>query len=325
MTEAAGLVLITGVAGILGWSIGMIAAAVGAHFLLADSFMPGARRRRTERLALLPLAGAMLGVAALLLPALLKLAGLIDDHCLVHGLHHPHFCLRHLPAVAPGPAMAIVLLSGVFPITGLARVALARVHEMRLLADIERMAPSRHGLIRAELDTPRAFVFGLRRPRIVLSAGLLRRLAPAERRAVVRHEIAHARAGDPARRLVLAFVLALHLPRTRRCLQRHWNQATEECADDCVAIRGHGLELARALVKIMRRRNGAPEPAVHAPGADSGDVARRIRRLADKAHDVHVSPWFERLLATAVLLVAVTVTSRHHMLETMAGWIIGNY
>jgi len=108
MIEAAGLVWIAGVAGTFGWVAGMIAAALGMKFLLADSFAPGARCRRVELLALLPLAGAMLGVAALLLPALLKLAGLIDDHCLTHGLHHPHFCLRHLPAVAPGPAVTVL-------------------------------------------------------------------------------------------------------------------------------------------------------------------------------------------------------------------------
>lgn len=323
MIEASGLISIIAGAGILGWVAGMIAAVFGRKFLLADSFAPGARCRRVELLALLPLAGAMLGVAALLLPALLKLAGLIDDHCLAHGLHHPHFCLRHLPAVAPGPAVTVLLLTGVFPVTGLIRVALARVHEARLLADIERMAFSRHGVIKTELDVPSAFLVGLRRPRIVLSAGLRRLLAPSERLAVVRHEIAHARAGDPARRFVLGFLLALHLPQTRKRLQRHWNQAAEERADDSVAARGQGLELARALIKILRSRNEGARPVAHMLGIDSANVSRRIRRLAGDSHDLHASPRFERLLVTAMLLMAVTLTSGHHMIETMAGWIAG--
>ncbi|MDT8439983.1 MAG: hypothetical protein RQ729_13350, partial [Wenzhouxiangellaceae bacterium] len=42
------------------------------------------------------------------------------------------------------------------------------------------------------------------------------------RRAVVRHEIAHARAGDPLFRLMLDYLAALHLPATRKRLIRHW-------------------------------------------------------------------------------------------------------
>ncbi|MEX2500348.1 MAG: M56 family metallopeptidase [Wenzhouxiangellaceae bacterium] len=324
MIEAAGLVSITGVAGIIGLAAGIVASAVGTKkLLLADSFAPGARCRRVEQLALLPWAGAMLGVTALLLPALLKLAGLIDDHCLTHGLHHPHFCLRHLPTIAPGPVMTIVLLSGAIPVFGLIRVAFAGVREARLLAGIKRMAWSTHSVIRTELDAPRAFLFGLRRPRIVLSAGLLRLLTPAERRAVVRHEIAHARAGDPARRFILGFLLAVHLPQSRKRLQRHWNQAAEERADDCVADRGQGLELASALVRVLRTRHAAPMPAAHPLAIDSADVARRIRRLVDEARDIHVSPRLEYVFAAAVLFVVVTIASGHHTTETITGWIIG--
>lgn len=327
MIEVAGLGSFVVVAAILGWVTGVIAAAFGAKFLLSDRSAPAPRCRRVERLALLPLVGAVLGAVALLLPALLKAAGLIDDHCLVHGLHHPHFCLRHLPAFAPGPATAVLLVVGVCPVFALFRVVLARFREARLVAGIVRMTGTRFGVTRVDLAAPRAFLFGLRRPRIVLSAGLLRVLAPSERRAVVRHEIAHARAGDPGRRFVLGFLFALHLPATRRRLERCWHQAAEERADDRVAERGQGLELARALVKILRERNTVSTPVATALAADSGDVARRIRRLAggsrDARRDARESPWFERLLAVTAVLAVVAVTSRHHAIETAVGWLIG--
>ena len=311
---------------VFGLFTGALIAAASARFLLSDSFLrhhsPGLRCRMVEHIALLPVAASLLAMLALLLPALFKLAGLIDDHCLEHGLHHPHFCLRHLPAFDASPLALIVLVAGALSMAGLVRVVLVQFRQARLTKAIARIAPTDRHLIRTDSELPRAFLVGIRKPRIVLTQGLLRKLTPAERRAVVGHEIAHARAGDLARRLMLVLLASLHLPQTRRRLLRHWNQAAEERADDTVAARGQGLDLASALVKILRDKRPGSSAHAHSMGADSADVARRIRRLADGSGESCVSRWRERSLIAGFGLLALAVASQHHVVETVIGWLV---
>jgi len=306
---------------VAGGALGALAALPASRWLLSDSLTPATRCRRVELLALLPLGGALLGVSALLLPALLKLFGVIDDHCLAHGLQHPHFCLRHPPQFAPGLLTGGLLLLCVFPLAGVWRIVREGSAQFKLAAAIEHLAGTHQVIIKAETETPRAFVFGLRRPRIVLSAGLLRNLTPAQRRAVVRHEIAHARAADPLRGLVLDLLLALHLPGVGASLRRCWRQAAEERADDAVAKQGHGLALASALLRWLRLDAGAtpPDPSVFA--ANTGNVSRRIRRLAEDRGEMRASAWFGPLLGTLALLVGTTLIAAHHSIETLVGWL----
>ncbi len=62
-----------------------------------------------------------------------------------------------------------------------------------------------------DLDMPVALCYGLLRPRLLLSTGLLRRLSPGEIEAVLRHEQAHLLRRDPLR-LVMVRALAEALP-----------------------------------------------------------------------------------------------------------------
>ncbi|MFU8876781.1 MAG: M56 family metallopeptidase [Wenzhouxiangellaceae bacterium] len=325
MNEWFGLLAILAGAAVVGAALGAMAALPASSRLLSDSLTPATRCRRVELLALLPLGGALLGITALLLPALLKLIGVIDDHCLEHGLHHPHFCLRHLPEFSPGLLSTGILLLIAFPIAALSRIVADGFAQGRLIRAMQRMAGTRRVLIKAETETPQAFVFGLRRPHIVLSTGLLRVLTPAERRAVVRHEIAHARAADPIRGLLLDLALTMHLPAARASLQRCWRQAIEERADDAVAAEGHGLALASALVRWLRlgqgRQSRTIRPEPHALAANAGNVSHRIRRLAAGRQEVPGSAWFERLLAAGASFLVLVLTGAHHSIETLVGWL----
>ncbi|HMB38512.1 MAG TPA: M56 family metallopeptidase [Wenzhouxiangellaceae bacterium] len=315
------LAMLAALIGIIGLAVGAATASVGARFLLSDSHPPELRCRRVERIAALPVAVSLLAILVLALPAVLKLAGLIDDHCLAHGLHHPHFCLRHLPAFEAGPLVVLLIAAGAWPIAGLVRTARDQFRHARLANGIARLAPARRRLIVTDSETPGAFLLGILRPRIVLTTGLIRKLSPAERRAVVRHEIAHARAGDLARRLILGLMMSMQFPQTRRRLIRHWSQAAEERADDAVAASGKGLDLASALVRILRE--GAPARATdaYAMGANSADVVRRIQRLADRPPEQLASSLPESSLIVGLGLIALALASQHHALETFVGWL----
>ena len=216
----------------------------------------------------------------------------------------------------------LLLAAGALSLTGPVRVALTQFRQTRLTASIGRIAPAGRRLIRTDSELPRAFLVGVQKPRIILTQGLLQKLTPTERRAVIRHEIAHARAGDLARRLILTLLASVHLPQTRQRLLRHWNQAAEERADDRVAARGQGLDLASALVKILRDQVPGSSAHAHSMGADSADVARRIRRLAGDARDLPRSRWPERLPIAGFVLVALAAASQHHAVETMLGWLV---
>jgi len=316
-----GLAILAAIIGVIGLAVGAVTASAGARFLLSDSHPPELRCRCVERIAALPVAVSLLAILVLALPALLKFTGLIDDHCLAHGLHHPHFCLRHLPAFEAGPLVLLLIAAGAWPIARLVRTTLDQIRHARLANGIARLAPARRRLIVTDSEKPGAFLLGILQPRIVLTTGLIRKLSPAERRAVVRHEIAHARAGDLARRLVLALMMSTQFPPTRRRLIHHWSQAAEERADDAVAASGKGLDLASALIRILR--DGAPERATdaHAIGANSADVARRVKRLADRPPEPIPSNWPESTLIAVLGLIALGLASQHHALETFVGWL----
>ena len=127
--------------------------------------------------------------------------------------------------------------------------------------------PARHGA---------AFCIGLRKPRVVLTDGLLERLEPDELAAVVWHEAAHARAREPlartaARFAVQAFVWipVLRALLTRYCLLR------EIEADRLATLQTSRRALAGALCGVF----GEPAPAGAVGFAELAPA--RIDRLLD--------------------------------------------
>jgi beta-lactamase regulating signal transducer with metallopeptidase domain len=103
---------------------------------------------------------------------------------------------------------------------------------------------------RVSCDFPLAAVVGVMKPRLVLSESLLRELDPAEVRAVVEHEVAHAGVRENLRRLALRAspdLLAL-LPAGAR-LRELFDHASEAAADRVASTRVPPLVLAHALLK----------------------------------------------------------------------------
>ena len=129
---------------------------------------------------------------------------------------------------------------------------------------------------------PVVAVTGVLRPRLFVSAALLRRLTSAELSAVVGHEMGHLDAWDNVKRLLLrGSVDVLGWTGWARALEDRWHEAAEDEADDQSALNSSGarVDLADALLKVARL-SGSLDLACPASALFRGErVARRVRRL----------------------------------------------
>ncbi len=126
-----------------------------------------------------------------------------------------------------------------------------------------------------------AWCGGLRRPRVVITTGLLDLLGPAEQQAVLAHEAAHIRLGHPRILLAGAVIGRSYrwLPPARLASDR-LRRDLEAAADDQAAAAAGTGPLLSALAKVAL---AATPPAATAPAragfADPEDLRYRIRRL----------------------------------------------
>lgn len=104
-------------------------------------------------------------------------------------------------------------------------------------------------------DRPQAFCYGLCRPRVCISTGLVRLLAPAELDAVLLHEHYHRRRHEPLRILVAEAVANTFyfVPLLQDLRWRY--TALKEIEADRAAVAAHGgaAPLAGALYKILNQ------------------------------------------------------------------------
>ena len=157
-----------------------------------------------------------------------------------------------------------------------------------------------------------ACTMGLWRHQIMLSAGLLTALSPAEIRAVVSHEWGHVSRRDPLRLLLLRWCseLVWFLPIVR-VLAQDSARAMEEAADDvAVVLTAQPLDLAAALVKAAKAQVLPNWSAVSTLGEELG-VTARVERLLDVApprpQRRHARDWVVSGLVAACLLALLFV------------------
>lgn len=173
-----------------------------------------------------------------------------------------------------GYALLALVLGGV--LRGVRHVALSVWHARRLVAATTGTAEAwgtalRRIGARVGLDgridlladpRPRAFCYGLRRPRVAITTGLLALLDEDELEAVLRHETYHATHRDPLRRVAANALAAscFFLP-LLTLLRDHYAVAAELAADRH-AVRGMGTDrgIAAALYKLLSRPE-SPLPA----------------------------------------------------------------
>jgi Zn-dependent protease with chaperone function len=156
------------------------------------------------------------------------------------------------------------------------------------------------------VERPLAYAVGLRRPRVVVSQGLMALLSTEERRAALAHEVAHVRGGHPGLLFVGRVMTGAFgvLPPARRafaCLRRE----LEAVADDHAARTvGDPEVVARAIAKVsLAGATFAPTVAL----ADEPDLAYRVERLLGR-HPQSRTRGVVALAVTGVLAIGVVVS-----------------
>jgi Zn-dependent protease with chaperone function len=164
------------------------------------------------------------------------------------------------------------------PVHGDAQAALTRLSHAAGLRKAVRLTASER------LGVPVAF--GLLRPEICVPERALIELDPAQRDAMLAHELAHLVRRDPLR-LLLARILEgvfFFQPLNRLARRRLFEEVEFRC--DALAVRwtGHGLSLASCLAQVaewLRARPAFAGPTTTAMAKSSSALVRRIERLLD--------------------------------------------
>lgn len=210
------------------------------------------------------------------LPGLISLTSAIVVFC--HSLFIKCVAYGEVFSLAFSWTGGILLAGGVCYGVTKAVVRLAKARRA-----ISRLPKKSAGSVVIVRDPSRmAFTFGLLRPRIYLSTGLLDGLDGKELRAVFLHELCHKRGFDPLKLFLLSVLRDSfsYIPALKGFVG-HAIALKEHEADDSAASRmKEPLSLASALLKLASLNNGEGLYAAHASikGAD-GLVADRVRRL----------------------------------------------
>jgi beta-lactamase regulating signal transducer with metallopeptidase domain len=140
-----------------------------------------------------------------------------------------------------------------------------------------------------DIRTHNAFTIGLFKPMVYFSVSLCKRLKNEELKAVILHEAHHMKKHDPLRLLIVAFVcdIFFFIPLTKY-LKELFISSKEKAADDAaVAASKKPLELASALIKLLRSKNDLilNPTAIWEPGSPAERIHRLINPKMDKSPD----------------------------------------
>ncbi|WP_208879798.1 M56 family metallopeptidase [Streptomyces armeniacus] len=192
-----------------------------------------------------------------------------------------------LPATAAVAVTAVGLLVGAVTAVRLARASLAfrrHVSAMRTQGPAAaRDASSRlrmAGRVTVVRDQrPFALTYGLIRPRVLISCGLLEILDPVELDAVLAHEREHVRSRDPLKAALVRVLVGRYffLPLFRHLGERYTDG--RELAADRRAVAAYGVPaVAGALLKVVETPRWASATPAAAMGA-AGLLDARIGQL----------------------------------------------
>ena len=188
------------------------------------------------------------------------------------------------------------------------RLAAAAVPPKRLIRVVSGLGLSEQVIVIAA-PQPLAFCFGLLRPRICISTGLIEMLTDAELRAVLWHENHHRRRFDPLRGLVVEALAApfAFLPvagELRDLMMMHAELAADRYAMGCAGRPA----LAGALHKILTHPLAVPIPlATGVSGLSATDV--RIARLLDEREPrLHLSA--HSLLSSGAIIAGLCMLTQ---------------
>ena len=217
------------------------------------------------------------GVCGLLAYVLLPLA----------GGSHP------LSLICLGPAMMLGGLLGASIWVG-TRTARRQVSaSQRLACQVRALARPANPAVRSgaeaaglvgrvdllEAEEGFSFVYGLLRPRVAISSGLVDRLTASELRAAMEHERYHVRSRDPLRSIIgVVLTEGLFVLPWLSLLQRRYEAGRELAADERAEQACGRRSLIGALLKALDEPEWS-EPAVSVPLASADLLSMRLSRL----------------------------------------------
>lgn len=248
------------------------------------------------------------------------------DHCEGHG-HHLHLCLTHGAEWATRP-VAVAMVAGCATLLVLAACtgAAGIVRTRRTLRALRRGGETRciEGIdvVIVPFERRLSFTAGLVRPSVYVSTAVWSRLDDDERRALLAHELAHARGRDVLWTLVLSTAVHLGAPRLARRLESRWRAATERLRDqDAAHAVGDPALVGAALVSVARVP-AAPSLAGTMDASGDDDLVARVDALLGGGPDgTYAARRLMRAGTAAITIVAVALViwsePVHHGLETL--------
>lgn len=324
-----------------------LAAALAAVFVLVTVLSGLVTSLATARPR--PLPSTSFRAAALMAPAVaagsvcsaLVYPGLFSEacHCVAHGLHHPHLCLRHpdYAAAAMVPASLVAVVWFVLAAPNLIRLA-TNVWRTERWAWRVSKAPERvYDAIRFHLiDAPGlgACTTGVLRPRIAVDKTLWTRLKDDERRAVLHHEDAHRQRRDPLTLFVLEACSALAVVPQMAKLVRLWQVDTEtECDRHAADVTRSADSVASALLTIERYHGETPLVRLPIGASAAGtELEGRVRTLLADEPSPRRANLASDVLAVGLIGLAVAVAFTlsggeliHHGAETVLGVFVHHH
>lgn len=136
---------------------------------------------------------------------------------------------------------------------------LPRAPQLPLITELARTLNLTGRIDIVAYDAPEAFCYGLLRPRICLTSGLLAVLSPQELEAVLRHERHHLRQFDPLRTLLWTILSGAFWWLEDRA--EHAHLLRELAADRAVIAEQGRTSLASALLKLLTAPHASRLPS----------------------------------------------------------------
>lgn len=282
---------------------------------------PGSRHRMLVLVSLLPFALAITALVSVMLPSLLGLRWPALDHCLEHG-GHAHLCFVHPPQHTTWLGGVLLAATGLWLGPRLTRGVRELQRASHVLGQLLRFAP--YDAVRGcwVLPTQDALCvsFGLLRPRLVVSAGLLETATAHELEVMVAHEEAHARRRDSLAALVARAATVLLSPGARQRLLSSLQLAAEQACDEhAVARTGDRLRVAETILIMERRLTARPSwptsPLVASFG--SSCVPERVEAMLQPPRETTLCTPAAALLGLAMLALLCAHEHLHHATESL--------
>lgn len=325
------LLVATAASLVIAWAAACVMLPLGRYSRFLSRIGLGSATALRAAFVLAPAVVGLLAMLVVLVPSPFS-----HCHCLEHGGHHPHLCVRHpwlaLPLLTPAAALAAVWLAQ----AGWRAWAVLRdlVRSERWARRLARLPSETVGGIAVRLVDDLAlgaFTLGIWTPVVAVDRALWQGLSPEERLAVLHHESAHLQRRDALTLASLRLVSTLLPWPSNGPWLRSWRAASEAACDRYAAIQVKDATcVAMALVSVERLRAQlrASTPLSPALGIAAGtDLQVRVHALLeDKPGSVPLANDLLAvgiaLLGLAVLLVMLPGSSLHHFVESLLGLLV---